>query len=88
MSEVKKRITITVDPHLAGYAEQLVQAGKAESVSAAFNEAMAIKRQRDQHALAKLRERAAHADPARVERMRRHIEAQSRAAGFDVAAGE
>jgi Arc/MetJ-type ribon-helix-helix transcriptional regulator len=88
MSDTKKRITITVDPHLASYAEHLVQAGKAESVSAAFNEAMATKRQRDQHALSKLRERASQADPARVERMRRHIDAQARQAGFEVAAGE
>ncbi|MFE3453245.1 hypothetical protein ACFXJ8_30405 [Nonomuraea sp. NPDC059194] len=77
-----------MDPHLATYAERLVETGKAESVSAAFNEAMAAKRLRDQHAHAKLRERAAQADPARVERMRKHIERQARAQGFQVAAGE
>ncbi|SPL88499.1 unnamed protein product [[Actinomadura] parvosata subsp. kistnae] len=88
MSGAKKRISITVDPHLADYPEHLVEAGKAESVSATFNEARAAKRQRDQHALALLRARAAQADPVRVERMRRHIDAQARQAGFEVAAGE
>ncbi|MEV0198149.1 hypothetical protein [Nonomuraea sp. NPDC050691] len=88
MSDNKKRITITVDPHLAAYAEQLVDAGKAESVSAAFNDAMAAKRRREQHALALLRERAAQADPHRVARLRKHIDAQARAQGFQVSTGE
>ncbi|WP_219464982.1 hypothetical protein [Nonomuraea rhizosphaerae] len=88
MSDNKKRITITVDPQLAAYAEQLVEIGKAKSVSAAFNDAMAAKRLREQHALALLRQRAAQADHARIERMRKHIDAQARAQGFQVATGE
>ncbi|GAA2700563.1 hypothetical protein [Nonomuraea recticatena] len=88
MSDTKKRITITVDPHLATYAEHLVDAGKADSVSAAFNEAMAARRRYEQRALAKLRERAALADPDRVARMRKHVDDQARAAGFRTAAGE
>ena len=39
MSDRKTRLTVTVDPHLAAYAEQLVKAGKAPSVSAVFNDA-------------------------------------------------
>lgn len=58
------------------------------SVSAAFNDAMAAQRRRNQHALALLRERAAQADPERVARMKRHIDAQARAQGFQVASGE
>jgi len=40
MSDRKTRLTVTVDPHLAAYAEQLVEAGKAASVSAVFNDAL------------------------------------------------
>jgi Arc/MetJ-type ribon-helix-helix transcriptional regulator len=40
MSDRKTRLTVTVDPHLAAYAEQLVEAGKAPSVSAVFNDAL------------------------------------------------
>ncbi len=43
MSERKSRLTITVDSQLSAYAEQLVAAGHAASVSAVFNEAMAEK---------------------------------------------
>ncbi|GAA1007444.1 hypothetical protein Aple_018400 [Acrocarpospora pleiomorpha] len=88
MSDIKRRITITVDPVAADYAEQLVAAGRAESVSAAFNAAILARRRREHQGLALLRERAAHADPARVARMRAHIDQQARAQGFQVAAGE
>ena len=40
MSERKTRLTVTIDPHLAAYAEQLVAAGKASSVSAVINDAL------------------------------------------------
>jgi hypothetical protein len=61
---------------MAAYAEQLVEAGKADSVSAVFNDAMHAQRERDRLALAQLKETAAKADPARVARMRAHVDAQ------------
>jgi Arc/MetJ-type ribon-helix-helix transcriptional regulator len=42
--------TVTIDPHLAAYAEQLVEAGKAPSVSAVVNDALEADRLRDQKA--------------------------------------
>jgi Arc/MetJ-type ribon-helix-helix transcriptional regulator len=79
----KTRITITVDPHLAAYAERLVESGKAPSVSAAFNDALAEQIENDRRAsrwwAAKLAE--AEADPetvARVDRMTAHVDAQLR----------
>ncbi|GAA0404191.1 hypothetical protein Acor_24350 [Acrocarpospora corrugata] len=88
MSDAKRRITITVDPAAADYAEQLVQAGREQSVSAAFNAALLARRRRELHGLAMLRERAALADPARVARIRAHVDKQARDSGFQVAAGE
>ncbi|MBG0833255.1 hypothetical protein HS041_36760 [Planomonospora sp. ID67723] len=40
----KARITITVDPDVVEYAEHLVASGKATSVAAVFNDAIAAKR--------------------------------------------
>jgi Arc/MetJ-type ribon-helix-helix transcriptional regulator len=77
MSERKVRLTITVDPHLSAYAEQLVDAGKAPSVSAVFNDALSEKERRDRQALARLRETAARADEAKVARMLAHVDAQA-----------
>jgi Arc/MetJ-type ribon-helix-helix transcriptional regulator len=79
MSDRKTRLTITVDPHLSAYAEQLVQEGKAPSVSAVFNDALSEKARRDRRALDRLREIAAQADPAKVSRMMTHIDAQATA---------
>jgi Arc/MetJ-type ribon-helix-helix transcriptional regulator len=76
MSDRKTRLTITVDPHLSAYAEQLVEEGKAPSVSAVFNDALSEKARRDRRALDRLREIAAQADPAKVARMMAHIDAQ------------
>ena len=79
MSDRKARLTITVDPHLSAYAEHLVEAGKAPSVSAVFNDAMSEKERRDRQALDRLKEVAAQADPVKVERMLAHIDAQAAA---------
>lgn len=79
MSDRKARLTITVDPHLSAYAEHLVEAGKAPSVSAVFNDAMSEKERRDRQALDRLKEVAAQADPAKVDRMLAHIDAQAAA---------
>ena len=76
MSERKTRVTVTIDPDLAAYAEQLVNAGKASSVSAVVNDALEAERQRDQKARRLWKEAADRADPARVARMRAHVDAQ------------
>jgi Arc/MetJ-type ribon-helix-helix transcriptional regulator len=76
MSERKTRVTVTIDPHLAAYAEQLVEAGKAPSVSAVVNDALEAGRLRDQRARRLLKEAVEHADPEKVARMRAHVDAQ------------
>jgi len=76
MSERKPRVTVTIDPDLAAYAEQLVNAGKASSVSAVVNDALEAERQRDQKARRLWKEAADRADPAKVARMRAHVDAQ------------
>lgn len=76
MSEKKTRITITVDPHLSAYAEQLVEAGEAPSVSAVFNDALTERIRRDRRVRAAWKARAAQANPDRVARMMEHIEGQ------------
>lgn len=82
MSERKTRLTVTVDPHLAAYAEDLVEAGKADSVSAVVNSALSSQVFRDRDALRRLRETAAKADPEKVQRMLTHVNAQAAALGF------
>jgi Arc/MetJ-type ribon-helix-helix transcriptional regulator len=79
MSDRKARLTITVDPRLSAYADQLVAEGRAPSVSAVFNDALLEKARRDRHALDHLRETAARADQAKVSRMMAHIQAQAAA---------
>jgi hypothetical protein len=76
MSENKTRVTVTVDPRIAAYAEQLVETGKADSVSAVFNGALNAQRRRDARARRAWRELVAKADRAKVARMMAHIEAQ------------
>jgi Arc/MetJ-type ribon-helix-helix transcriptional regulator len=83
MSGKKTRITVTVDPHLAAYAERLVETGKAPSVSAVLNDALEEKVLRDRRARRWWNAKAAEAaaDPAlsaRVSRMRAHIDEQVR----------
>jgi hypothetical protein len=76
MSEAKARITITVDPQVSAYAEHLVEAGQATSVSAAFNEAMAEKAYRDRRRRSLWNAKVAQADPDRVSRMITHVDEQ------------
>ena len=76
MSERKTRVTVTIDPHLAAYAEHQVQSGKAPSVSAVVNDALEARRQRDQRARRLLKEATEHADQTKVARMRAHVDAQ------------
>jgi Arc/MetJ-type ribon-helix-helix transcriptional regulator len=76
MSQRKARMTVTIDPHLAAYAERLVEAGQASSVSAVVNDALEARRQRDQRARRLWREAVERADPAQVARMMAHIDAQ------------
>jgi Arc/MetJ-type ribon-helix-helix transcriptional regulator len=79
MSDRKTRLTVTVDPHLAAYAEQLVEAGKAPSVSAVFNDALAERVERDKRIRRRWREAADRANPEKVTRMLAHVEAQAAA---------
>jgi Arc/MetJ-type ribon-helix-helix transcriptional regulator len=79
MSDRKTRLTVTVDPHLAAYAEQLVAAGKASSVSAVFNDALTERVERDKRIRRRWREAAESADPDKVARMLAHVEAQAAA---------
>jgi Arc/MetJ-type ribon-helix-helix transcriptional regulator len=66
MSDRKVRLTVTVDPHLAAYAEQLVEAGKAPSVSAVFNDSLAERVERDKRIRRRWKEAADRADLAKV----------------------
>ena len=77
MSDRKTRLTVTVDPHLAAYAEQLVNAGKAPSVSAVFNDALAERVERDKRIRRRWKEAADRADPEKVDRMIAHVQAQA-----------
>ena len=79
MSERKTRLTVTVDPRLVAYAEQLVEAGKAPSVSAVFNDALAERVERDKRIRRRWREAAERADSHKVARMVAHVEAQAAA---------
>lgn len=76
MSERKARLTITVDPQLSAYTEQLVDAGQATSVSAAFNEAMADKAYRDRRRRSLWKAKSEQADPGRVTRMMAYVDRQ------------
>lgn len=82
MSDRKARLTVTIDPHLAAYAEHLVETGKAPSVSAVVNRALEAEAQRNRDALNRLKEIAAQADPAKVARMMAHVDAQAAALGL------
>ena len=77
MRERKTRLTATIDPHLATYAEQLVEAGKAPSVSAVYNDALAERVERDKRMTRRWKELTTQADMALVERMIMHAEAQA-----------
>lgn len=77
MSERKTRVTVTIDPGLAAYAERLVASGQADSVSAVVNSALEADRRREQRAAALWKEAGERADPGKVARMIAHVEAQA-----------
>ena len=79
MSERKTRVTVTIDPHLAAYAEQLVEAGKAPSVSAVVNDALSDRAERDRRIARHWEEAASCAsdeDRAKAARMLARLDAQ------------
>lgn len=79
MSERKARLTVTIDPHLAAYAEGLVQAGKAPSVSAVVNGALEAEIEHDRRIRRRWNEvlsTATEDDKARAARMLARAEAQ------------
>lgn len=84
----KERITITVEPAVARYAEHLVESGKAPSIAAVFNDAVANKRITDHRGLALLRDRASRADEARVRRMLANVNRQLAEHGFQPSTDE
>lgn len=77
MSDRKTRVTVTIDPRLAAYAEQLVEAGKAPSVSAVVNGALSERVERDRRVARRWKELTAQADMVQVERVIAHVEAQA-----------
>jgi Arc/MetJ-type ribon-helix-helix transcriptional regulator len=79
MSGRRERLEVEVDPRLHAYAEHLVEAGQAASVSDVINDALAEREQRDREALDHVRETAARADPARLARILAHIDRQATA---------
>lgn len=73
MSEVKKRVTVTLDPDLLDVADKAVEAGEVRSVSAWVNDAMDQKWRAQQNARTLIRQDAAEArqrDPEEYERAR------------------
>jgi Arc/MetJ-type ribon-helix-helix transcriptional regulator len=77
MRDRKTRVTVRIDPHLAAYAEHLVEMGKAPSVSAVVNSALAQRLERDRRIARRWKEATAQADVAKVERMMAHVDAQA-----------
>lgn len=76
MPDRKTRITVTLDPDLVAYAEQLVKTGKAASVSAVVNDALDASRLRDQRALRLWKDATRNADAEKVARMSAHVDEQ------------
>jgi Arc/MetJ-type ribon-helix-helix transcriptional regulator len=79
MSDRKARVTVTIDPHLAAYAEQLVESGKADSVSAVVNAALSDRAERDRRIARRWEDAVAAAtdeDRAKAARMMARIDAQ------------
>jgi Arc/MetJ-type ribon-helix-helix transcriptional regulator len=76
MSTRKARLTITVDPHLSDYAERLVEAGHAASVSSVFNEAIAEKALRDRRRRALWKATSERADAERIAQMMARVDEQ------------
>lgn len=76
MGEPKTSVTVEIDPRLAAYAEKLVAAGEAESVSDVVNDALDARRRRDQRSRELWQEAAERADPGKVARMKAHVDAQ------------
>jgi hypothetical protein len=75
-------ITVTPDPGLRRWAEHLVAADRAPSISAVVNNALTESYARHRRSWGLLRERVEHADQVRVGRMRTHVDAQAAALGL------
>jgi Arc/MetJ-type ribon-helix-helix transcriptional regulator len=79
MSGRRERLEIEVDPRLHAYAERLVEAGQATSVSDVINDALAERERQDREALDHIRETAARADQGKVAQILAHIDRQAAA---------
>lgn len=76
MSKHKARLTVEVEPGMAAFAEQQVQSGRAASVSEVVNRALENERHREQRSRQLWQEALDRADPAKVARMKAHVDAQ------------
>lgn len=76
MSVLKVRLTVEVDPGVAAFAEREVQAGRAASVSQVANNALYGEWRRRERARQLWNEAVDRADPAKVARMKAHVDAQ------------
>jgi Arc/MetJ-type ribon-helix-helix transcriptional regulator len=77
MSERKTRVTVTIDPGLAAYAERLVESGKADSFSAVVNRALAASVEEDRRVARRWQEAldaATDADRAKAARILARID--------------
>jgi Arc/MetJ-type ribon-helix-helix transcriptional regulator len=68
VSDRKIRVTVTLEPHLAAYAERLVEAGKAPSVSAVVNDALTERVERDRRIARRWKELTAQAELTAITR--------------------
>lgn len=76
-----KPVSVTIEEHLLEYANAEVAAGRARSVSALVNAALALRAERDREADAAVRAavQQVRSDPAasaKVQRMKAHVLAQ------------
>jgi Arc/MetJ-type ribon-helix-helix transcriptional regulator len=76
MGERNTELTITIAPHLAAYAQRMVAAGTAPTISAVINDALEAQIRRDQRSRALWGEAAERADPEKVARMLARAEEQ------------
>lgn len=76
MSDQETGVTVNIRPDLAAYAERLVRAGTAPTISAVINDALEAQRRRDQEARRLWNDAAERADPAKVARMKARVDAQ------------
>ena len=76
MGDKQDRISVTIEPHLAAYAERLVETGKAPSVSAVINEALQEKAEHDRRVRSVWAAAVTESDPVKGARMAAYVDQQ------------